>query len=407
MKARDEVGNPEGRERGGGDALGGEEWGSWRHIGRVAWRLSVLGMNVSAVFIGVIGVVWFLDLRGNNGAARLFLALAIWVGFLLLLRAILRQVYPEARLANMLGIRPLRTEEHLDADGIPIRLTFYMGAERCLRCLERTVGRVIVKPRVWLALHVAGMALLAVALAAVFIMFGFRRMVSDGVVMIGFFGGFFGGLAVFGAKALPGKGFCTRCGDYTWALWKKTRAGERKKHLSWKEPKGIRRIREAMERKPLAAHMRWGLAIWIPMFVVGLALLCPEVLWARDRGEARSYGWLVLGAAMMASLFLGLVGAPLVMHLLCRSKVTLTGNGVKHTIGDWTRTHLYERIRNCRIAQQKMGEGTASVLVLTVEGAAKPVLLGIAPGIRLDELERVLREHGVTVERQNRVSQGG
>jgi hypothetical protein len=155
-----------------------------------------------------------------------------------------------------------------------------------------------------------------------------------------------------------------------------------KTYLRWREPKEVRRTCEWLERRSSSRLLRPALVL-----VVAGTLLCT---WYLNKNP--SPWW--------PAVLLGLGGGVVVVYVLpllyviCPSEVRVTETCILKIVGDQPAAWKYTEIEACCIAT----DGTVAVLeIVTRKG--KNNIVGIAPSVPLDELARVLGEHGVEVTR--------
>lgn len=374
-------------------------WGSWQHIGRVAWRLTILSLKVIAVLLALFGLAYYFDSRNNIRGVFIVLASAFAAVALLFVRVMLRTQYPEARLGHILGLRPLRTGEHIDREGNGLVVTFQMGPTCCMQCKTRSVGMIMSRPRLWFAIHTTGILLLLSALLAVVILITRMTKIPRGVVHSLVYVGFFGGLGMFSTEKLVAAGFCTACGDYTRSLGKRRRANEKKVYLRWREPRIVRRARTALDRRHIKRVLRVGFVAWLALALVHAVMSLGGSFDEGPFGGLPQPVQAALLGAIMATAMLGLWivaygGIRWLSPLTCR----MTGNGLSWVLADKSGIILYERIRHCAISSRTIDDRTVSILALTLEQGGAPGIIGIAPTVSLEELRTVLENHRVSVD---------
>jgi len=110
------------------------------------------------------------------------------------------------------------------------------------------------------------------------------------------------------------------------------------------------------------------------------------------------------GLGKMAGVAGGLTGTLLLggaLPLLGGSRLKLTDSGILWEAGaNGPRTFFYDRIEECLIASRVVDGETFSVLSVALKGEGEPLLIGIAPEVLVEEVEKALRDHGVDVKRE-------
>jgi hypothetical protein len=161
-----------------------------------------------------------------------------------------------------------------------------------------------------------------------------------------------------------------------------------KTYLRWQEPKIARQTRAALEK---AALPRW-FRLAMMLLTAGLLMFSWFVATLNPQKNPLPL-MIALPASLAGGLFFVYV-VPLVYHV-CPSYIRMTDGGISRVIGDHVKVWKYAEIQACRIASEGT-EGGITVLEITTH-KSKTFILGIAPKVSLDELQRVLMERKVSV----------
>ena len=165
-----------------------------------------------------------------------------------------------------------------------------------------------------------------------------------------------------------------------------------RKLMKWREPRKVRRAREATEEKRLSPWVRplGVLAVAAVFWIISLLGVASE--------DAPITAQPCLALLMLVGLGVFLVYLVPLMLKLCPAQVLLTEKALVRVVGN-TGTHLpYESIHSCEIVSRTFGEESFSILAV-VRRKGSPVAIGIDPKVDIEQLARILEEHSVTVVR--------
>lgn len=164
-------------------------------------------------------------------------------------------------------------------------------------------------------------------------------------------------------------------------------------HLKWREPSSVRRTREATERQSVS-HLRRLIHCLI---IAGLIL----VPWCVARlnpakNNAASFPLALLAATCCIVFYIYCVPW---LYRHCPSEIRVTDQGISRLNGNRLRVWKYANLEDCSLAAGQIGDEAITVLTVT-SSRGRTTVLGIDESISLDELIRVLSQHGVSVDQR-------
>ena len=371
-------------------------------------RVVVLALAGLALVVGLATLsIWLIRrFPDSDLGALVFLSpLCLLAGLSFYL--VIVNTYPDLHVKNIKGFKPLRVVPYTFEDGSEVDVIFLRKPRRCDRCDARMTGVVITKPRLYGTLTII-LRLLAppvfVPLLLAWILdkaaggFPFWTCLAGGACFV-----CFGLIDIRERFAL--RYLCLICGEYRprWGARGFPKVG--RVVLKWKEPRAIRRGLDAAGRTkfPHRRLLVYSLVLSAVIFGVMVAVFLLFRWWgvAPDEGPIGEGRWFEMVIASLGMGFLILYGVAASSYLelrLFRREIRIAERGIAVPAHRGRRLTEYGDIVRAEIASHESEGRIYSVLALT-KSLDRFELIGIAPTVSLDEVQRILTEQGVAVTR--------